>query len=432
MMSPEEIMSQASSPGRSSGMSRRKKYLIAAGILAVVLVIVIPVAIVLDRNAQENAAIAALRTYVADALKIINVDSSGLADSSTYQGKAFNWLYFDNPNLNSMDRTQLLQRYALAAFYYSTYQVATAYTPNPPIWVSNSRWLSTDRACEWAGIQCNTRERVNGISLESNALTGKIPPDLALLRENLLTLDLTTNLIYMEPEDLEFLGSFTKLESLLLDDNYIYTEDGLPSSLGGCTNLLKLRLSYNLMGGQLPDDVFSKMTKLQHLEIESNFFTGTLPVTIGALESLTYVYMRRNDMVFNLDFLKSGEMKNLFALWLDANDVTGTIPTEVGKLTELASLSLTNGTLTGRIPTELGSISELRRVWLYNNQLTGVIPSTIQNLAKLEVFEVQDNKLVGNMPQGVCKNVRDKEYLHKSLIADCGEVNCTACCTNTC
>lgn len=310
-MSPEEIMSQASSPGRSSGMSRRKKYLIAAGILALVLVIVIPVAIAVDRNAQENAAIAALRTYVADALKIINVDSSGLADSSTYQGKAFNWLYFENPNLNSMDRTQLLQRYALAAFYYSTYQVATAYTPNPPIWGSNSRWLSTDRACEWAGIQCNTRERVNGIVLDSNSLTGKIPPDLALLRENLLTLDLTTNFIYMEPEDLEFLGSFNKLETLLLDDNYIYTEDGLPSSWGGCTDLIKLRLSYNLMGGQLPDDVFSKLTKLTHLEIESNFFTGTMPVTIGTLESLIYVYMRRNDMEFNLDFIKSGKMKNL-------------------------------------------------------------------------------------------------------------------------
>lgn len=430
-MSPEEIMSQASSPGRSSGMSRRKKYLIAAGILALVLVIVIPVAIAVDRNAQENAAIAALRTYVADALKIINVDSSGLADSSTYQGKAFNWLYFENPNLNSMDRTQLLQRYALAAFYYSTYQVATAYTPNPPIWGSNSRWLSTDRACEWAGIQCNTRERVNGIVLDSNSLTGKIPPDLALLRENLLTLDLTTNFIYMEPEDLEFLGSFNKLETLLLDDNYIYTEDGLPSSWGGCTDLIKLRLSYNLMGGQLPDDVFSKLTKLTHLEIESNFFTGTMPVTIGALESLLYVYMRRNDMEFNLDFIKSGEMKNLFALWLDANDLTGTIPTEFGKLTGLASLSLTNGTLTGTIPTELGSISELRRVWLYNNQLRGVVPSTIQNLTKLEVFEVQDNDLVGSMPPGVCKNVRASGYQNKALIADCGEVNCT-CCTKSC
>lgn len=430
-MSPEEIMSQASSPGRSSGMSRRKKYLIAAGILALVLVIVIPVAIAVDRNAQENAAIAALRTYVADALKIINVDSSGLADSSTYQGKAFNWLYFENPNLNSMDRTQLLQRYALAAFYYSTYQVATAYTPNPPIWGSNSRWLSTDRACEWAGIQCNTRERVNGIVLDSNSLTGKIPPDLALLRENLLTLDLTTNFIYMEPEDLEFLGSFNKLETLLLDDNYIYTEDGLPSSWGGCTDLIKLRLSYNLMGGQLPDDVFSKLTKLTHLEIESNFFTGTMPVTIGALESLLYVYMRRNDMEFNLDFIKSGEMKNLFALWLDANDLTGTIPTEFGKLTGLASLSLTNGTLTGTIPTELGSISELRRVWLYNNQLRGVVPSTIQNLTKLEVFEVQDNDLVGSMPPGVCKNVRASGYQHMSLVADCGEVNCT-CCTKSC
>lgn len=119
------------------------------------------------------------------------------------------------------------------------------------------------------------------------------------------------------------------------------------------------------------------------------------------------------------------------ALWLDANDLTSTIPTEFGKLTGLASLSLTNGTLRGEIPTELGSISTLRRVWLYNNQLSGVVPSTIQNLTALEVFEVQDNKLEGSMPPGVCKNVLASKYQHMSLVADCGEVNCT-CCTNTC
>lgn len=318
MMSPEEIMSQASSPGRSSGMSRKTKYIIAAIVFAAIMIIVIPVAVVVDRNAKENAAIAALKTFVADALKKENVDASGLGDSTTYQGKAFNWLYFDNPNLSSMDRTQALERYALAAFYFATYQVATVYTPNPPIWVAKNRWLSTDRVCDWEGIACNSRDRVKSISLESNALTGKIPPDLALLREHLLTIDLTTNLIYMEPEDLEFLGTLTKLETLLLDDNYILTEDGLPTSLGECTSLQKLRLSYNLMGGKLSEGIFEKLTQLTHLEIESNFFTGSMPAAVGALEGLVYMYMRRNDMKINLDFLKAGKMKNLCKLLMSS------------------------------------------------------------------------------------------------------------------
>lgn len=61
--------------------------------------IVIPVSIALDRNAKESAAISALRTLVIDALKKENVDTSGFDDESTYQGKAFHWLYFNNPNL---------------------------------------------------------------------------------------------------------------------------------------------------------------------------------------------------------------------------------------------------------------------------------------------------------------------------------------------
>jgi Leucine-rich repeat (LRR) protein len=91
----------------------------------------------------------------------------------------------------------------------------------------------------------------------------------------------------------------------------LLTEDGLPSSFENCTELQFLRLSYNLMGGQLQEYMFQKLTKLTHLEIESNFFTGTMPYSIGQLQDLVYLYMRRNSMKYNLNFLKPGQMKNL-------------------------------------------------------------------------------------------------------------------------
>ena len=119
-------------------------------------------------------------------------------------------------------------------------------------------------------------------------------------------------------------------------------------------------------------------------------------------------------------------------MWLDANTLTGSIPTEIGLLTELASLSLTNGTLKKEIPSQMGLLKGLRRVWLYNNGLVGTIPLEVQNLTLLEVFEVQDNKLNGTMPEKVCTNVKDKSYVHKSLVADCKKVQCPTptCCTN--
>jgi hypothetical protein len=310
-MSPEEIMSHSTSPGPSDN-GRRKKFLIFGSIAAAILFfVIIPVSVVVPRNQRENAAIAALRQLVSDALEKENVDASGLTDSNTAQGQAFNWLYFQNPGLTAMDRSQVLQRYALASFYFSTYKVSSLYTPNPSIWVVSDRWLSTEYECTWHGIKCNTRGRVTDISLEKNSLTGKIPPGLVLLRDHLVNLDLTSNNLYMEPDDFNFFRSMYRLQSILLDDNYLQTEDGLPSSFVNCTDLTMLRLSYNLMGGQLKDDMFKKLTKLTHLEIESNFFTGTMPTSIGYLQDLIYLYMRRNSMKYNLNFLKAGKMKNL-------------------------------------------------------------------------------------------------------------------------
>jgi len=118
-------------------------------------------------------------------------------------------------------------------------------------------------------------------------------------------------------------------------------------------------------------------------------------------------------------------------MWLDSNTITGTLPTELGLLTELASVSLTNATLTGTIPTQMGDLTNLRRLWLYNNQLTGTIPTQLDQLTKLEILELYHNSLTGSVPQGVCTNVDSSAYQFKSLTADCvSEVQCSkSCCT---
>jgi hypothetical protein len=65
-----------------------------------------------------------------------------------------------------------------------------------------------------------------------------------------------------------------------------------------------------------------------------------MPSSVGMLEALVYLYMRRNSMQFNLDFIKYGKLTNLFTMWLDANKLTGTIHTQIGELNPLAFFSL--------------------------------------------------------------------------------------------
>ena len=47
------------------------------------------------------------------------------------------------------------------------------------------------------------------------------------------------------------------------------------------------------------------------------------------------------------------------------NGLTGEIPAEIGRLTQLRELYLARNQLTGEIPTELGRLSQLLRLRLY-------------------------------------------------------------------
>ena len=241
-----------------------------------------------------------------------NLDPAVLESESTPQRKAFYWLATDE-NLDDMDHTQKSQRFALATFYYATNAVTTPYTDNPKPWQSAHLWLSTAHVCEWKGIVCNTQQHVQAISLERNNLSGTIPKEVTILAGHLVEIDLTSNLVHMKEDDFDAFTTLENLEILLLDDNYLVSEHGLPSQFGALTSVEKLRLSYNLFAGELERDhkVLENMGKLTHLEIESNFLTGTMPSIIGDMEDLVYLYMRRNEMKFNLDFLKSGNLDSL-------------------------------------------------------------------------------------------------------------------------
>ena len=60
--------------------------------------------------------------------------------------------------------------------------------------------------------------------------------------------------------------------------------------------------------------------------------------------------------------------------------MTGEIPPELGKLTNLDSLVLSGNQLTGEIPPELGKLTKLTRLLLDNNQLTGRLPPALRRL----------------------------------------------------
>ena len=95
-------------------------------------------------------------------------------------------------------------------------------------------------------------------------------------------------------------------------------------------------------------------------------------------------------------------IENTTELDLGGQGLTGSIPSEIGKLTNLRHLYLYNNQLTGSIPSEIGKLTNLRHLYLDNNQLTGPIPSEIGNLKNLTRLYLKNNQFTGVIPEGIC------------------------------
>ena len=96
-------------------------------------------------------------------------------------------------------------------------------------------------------------------------------------------------------------------------------------------------------------------------------------------------------------------------LKLSANQLKGSIPYILGRLTELIFLALDNNILSGKIPTELGNLANLRRLYLNDNQLTGMVPLVqLEALVAPEDPVLQELALWGNDQLTGMENISDE------------------------
>jgi hypothetical protein len=130
----------------------------------------------------------------------------------TAQNQALRWLTDKDPANLPVDDNSILQRYALATFYFSTYANAeiidaqgNAADADADAWTYSDNWMSKRGVCMWFGVSC-TPQVVEGfeevhyddygyifhLNLTDNNMRGIIPSELATL-ENLVSLDLSFN-----------------------------------------------------------------------------------------------------------------------------------------------------------------------------------------------------------------------------------------------
>eukprot|EP00584_Thalassiosira_punctigera_P010890 CAMPEP_0172545930 /NCGR_PEP_ID=MMETSP1067-20121228/15767_1 /TAXON_ID=265564 ORGANISM="Thalassiosira punctigera, Strain Tpunct2005C2" /NCGR_SAMPLE_ID=MMETSP1067 /ASSEMBLY_ACC=CAM_ASM_000444 /LENGTH=984 /DNA_ID=CAMNT_0013332767 /DNA_START=290 /DNA_END=3244 /DNA_ORIENTATION=+ len=179
----------------------------------------------------------------------------------------------------------------------------------------------------------------------------------------------------------------------------------VPSFLGDLTYLSFLNLEGVGMTSTIPETLFSSWPHLQSLYLNNNDITGSLPTSIRHLGSIEVLWLGGNNLGGSI-VPEIGQLSTLKDLSLESNyreDAAGkrgfitTVPSEIGQLTNLEVLSLADNALSGQVP-KLDDLISLRRLQLSGNFFEGQLPPAWGRLEMLEELDISFNWLSSTIP----------------------------------
>ncbi|KAL7229132.1 hypothetical protein ACSBR2_007768 [Camellia fascicularis] len=202
------------------------------------------------------------------------------------------------------------------------------------------------------------------------------------------------------------LDRLRRLEILHLHNNSIGGE--IPANLSRCSKLICFDVSYNKLVGQLPVEFGYSLLKLQKFVATINNFHGSIPDTFGKLTNLqamlfqilSFFGIESNQFTGSIPVSISNN-SNLFNLAIALNEITGGVPAldKLHKLQCLVEIDLPYNNYGGMLTETIGNLStNLQNMDLDQNQILGSIPSGIGNLINLERLWLSENQFTGNIP----------------------------------
>ncbi|CAN1169385.1 Receptor-like protein EIX2 [Linum perenne] len=293
----------------------------------------------------------------------------------------------------------LMNLTSLESFMLSTWASKSLVFKVDPLWVPPFRldYIQVEGCTvgphfsTWLQVQ----NRLTQVKLQNVGISDTIPEEwFSQLSSNLIILDLSDNQIRGKlPVKLHA----PKLDNVDLASNRF--EGPVPR---WSTNATQFYLHENLFSGPLPRDIGTLMPRLRNLHLSENNLNGTIPSSICKMTDLQVLSLRNNHL--------SGELldcwEELSALWVvdvSNNDLSGKIPTSMGLLGMLGMLLLSENNLVGEIPSSLQNLSALTSIDLGENQLSGEIPRWIgEKLSATFILRLRSNKFHGQVPEALC------------------------------
>jgi len=168
----------------------------------------------------------------------------------------------------------------------------------------------------------------------------------------------------------------------------------IPLSIGDLQTLTALDVSSNSLTGSIPSTI-SYLTKLSSLLLHDNKLTGSLSTSFGSsLTSLTVLHLQDNQLAGTIPLnLLTG---NILDLSLGGNSLSGTFPFLEATATAKHHRRFLKQSIT-RKSTNIVSVGNLNFLDVSGNSLTGTIPSSILYITGLKELYLGDNQFTGTL-----------------------------------
>jgi Leucine-rich repeat (LRR) protein len=189
----------------------------------------------------------------------------------------------------------------------------------------------------------------------------------------------------------------------------------LPKGLGNLTKLELLDLEENGLDGTFFTEEVMSLSSLIGLRGSFNGFTGSIPSDIDKLSKLEQLWFADNSIDGTIPE-SIVNLKSLESIFGYSNKLTKTIPSGLGSLVNLTQIRLYNNALTGLLPPDIFDATKLETIRLDSNQLTGSIPTTVGKLSALEDLRLFANALFGDIPSEIGNLLMLRKFILHLLI----------------
>ncbi|XP_042940492.1 probable LRR receptor-like serine/threonine-protein kinase At1g07650 isoform X2 [Carya illinoinensis] len=165
----------------------------------------------------------------------------------------------------------------------------------------------------------------------------------------------------------------------------------------GVCHVVMIFLKGQDLGGTLPAAVV-KLPYLKQIDLNRNYLSGSIPRE-WASTKLEFLSISANNLSGRIDYL--GKITTLQFLSIESNLFSGPIPPELGNLVDLETLILNANNLTGELPTALTYLTRLKILRISSNSFTGRMPDFFRSWKQLQALEIQASGLKGPIPSSI-------------------------------